>query len=449
VAGLPEGFKNQMQQLLGSGFEPFLEAMDKPAPVSVRYHPLKRANPTGTQIPWCANGRYLDERPSFTLDPLFHAGAYYVQEASSMLLEQAVIQSVDTTKPIVALDLCAAPGGKSTHLLSLLSRDSLLFTNEAIRGRVGMLSENIEKWGYENVIVTNNDPSDMHRLPGYFDLVVVDAPCSGEGLFRKEPEAVQEWSERNVELCSLRQRRIVADAWQCLKPGGVLIYSTCTYNDHENIDNLAWMAGQYDLEFVPLTLDPAWGIAPMSKDSCIGYQCFPHRVRGEGFFFSVARKTNRITARNPHTRSKLRGPAEKELGASREWVTDSDHARFFLHGPQVRFLSAMHEHHLLTALDNLHVIQAGTGIGEITKNKVVPDYGLALSIRRNLTVLPGISLSREQALAYLRRESLTLEGHGTGFHVVEYEGLGLGWVNVLPGRVNNLFPSGRRVRKTD
>lgn len=438
-----------MQQLLGPEFEPFLEALDKPIPVSVRYHPLKRVHPSGTQIPWCTHGRYLDERPSFTLDPLFHAGAYYVQEASSMLLEQAVIQSVDTTKPIVALDLCAAPGGKSTHLLSLLSRDSLLFTNEAIRGRVGMLSENIEKWGYENVIVTNNDPADMHRLPGYFDLVVVDAPCSGEGLFRKEPEAMQEWSERNVELCSLRQRRIVADAWHCLKPGGILIYSTCTYNHHENMDNLAWMAGQYDLEFLSLSLDPAWGLTPLSKDSCIGYQCFLHRVRGEGFFFAVGRKNSETGTRSPHTRSKLRTPAEKELGAAREWVNDADQVRFFLHGQQVRFLPAGHEHHLLTALDNLHVIQAGTGVGEITKNKVVPDHALALSIRRNQRVLPGISLSREQALAYLRREPLALDGHSTGFHLVEYEGLGLGWVNVLPGRVNNLFPSGRRVRKTD
>ena len=260
---------------------------------------------------------------------------------------------------------------------------------------------------------------------------------------------MQEWSERNVELCALRQRRIVADAWHCLKPGGVLIYSTCTYNHHENMDNLAWMASQYDLDFIPLTLDPAWGIAPLSKNSGIGYQCFPHRVRGEGFFLSVARKNNRISSRNPHTRSKLRAPAEKELGASREWVTDFDRARFFLHGQQVRFLPAQHEHHLLTALDNLHVIQAGTGVGEITKNKVVPDQALALSIRRNPTILQGISLSREQALTYLRREPLTLEGYGTGFHLVEYEGLGLGWVNVLPGRVNNLFPSGRRVRKTD
>lgn len=438
-----------MQQLLGSAFEPFLQAMDKPVPVSVRYHPIKRVNPTGAQIPWCANGRYLNERPSFTLDPLFHAGAYYVQEASSMLLEQAVIQSVDTTKPIVALDLCAAPGGKSTHLLSLLSRDSLLFANEAIRGRVGMLSENIEKWGYENVIVTNNDPADMHRLPGYFDMVVIDAPCSGEGLFRKEPEAMQEWSERNVELCSLRQRRIVTDAWHCLKPGGVLIYSTCTYNQQENMDNLAWMTSQYDLEFITLMLDPAWGVMPLSNNSGVGYQCFPHRVRGEGFFFAVARKMDRINTRSPHNRSILRTPTEKELGAAREWVTDPDHARFFLHGQQVRLLSAVHEHHLLTALDNLHVIQAGTGLGEITKNKIVPDHALALSIRRNPAVLPGISLSREQALAYLRRDPLTLVGHGTGFHLVEYEGLGLGWVNVLPGRVNNLFPSGRRVRKTD
>jgi NOL1/NOP2/fmu family ribosome biogenesis protein len=297
--------------------------------------------------------------------------------------------------------------------------------------------------------VINNDPSDMQRLPGYFDLILVDAPCSGEGLFRKEPEAMQEWSERNVELCSMRQRRIVADAWHCLKPGGVLIYSTCTYNHQENLDNLLWMASQYGLAFESLTLDPAWGIVPVSKGSCIGYQCFPHLVRGEGFFFAVARKPHSITMQNLRTRSKLRVPTDKEIGPAREWIEDSGNAQFFLHGQQLRFLSAVHEQHLLTALDNLHVVQAGTGIGEIMKNKIVPDIGLALSLRGNPSVFPRISLDRNKALAYLRRDPLPPEGHGTGFHLVEYEGLGLGWVNILPGRINNLFPSARRVRKTE
>ena len=449
MADLPEGFINQMQARLGPGYDAFLASFSHPVPVSVRYNTGKLHPPEGRAVPWCANGRYLDHRPTFTLDPLFQAGGYYVQEASSMLLEQAVSQSVDLSSSLVVLDLCAAPGGKSTHLLSLLSRDSLLFANEAIRGRTGMLAENIEKWGYENVIVTNNDPSDLRRLTNYFDLILVDAPCSGEGMFRKEPEAMREWSERNVELCSLRQRRIVTDAWQSLKPGGVLIYSTCTYNHHENLGILNWMSVQYNFQFESITLNPKWGVEPVHENSSVGYQCFPDRVKGEGFFFAVIRKLGQAGSRSLHTKNKLRHPSEKDLGAIREWITNSGESQFFLHDQQVRFFPVQHEHHLLTALDNLHVVQAGTGIGEIMKNKIVPDHSLALSVRRNRSTLPGISLDGQQALTYLRRDPLAIEAPGIGFYVVEYDGLGLGWVNVLPSRINNLFPSGRRIRMTD
>ena len=257
------------------------------------------------KVPWNSNGYYLSARPSFTSDPVFHAGAYYVQEASSMLLEQAVRQSIDLTTPQVALDLCAAPGGKSTHLLSRLSDDSLLIANEVIRSRASVLMENIEKWGRDNVIVTNNDPADFGRLEEFFDLVLVDAPCSGEGLFRKEPEAMHEWSMKNVNLCALRQRRIISDIWLSLKPGGILIYSTCTYNDQENIGNLAWLAGQHDLTFETLMLDPAWGVTVVNQGLAIGYQCFPNKVTGEGFFFSVIRKSGAHQKKKMHVKDKL------------------------------------------------------------------------------------------------------------------------------------------------
>ncbi len=448
MADLPEAFINQMRARLGTGYDAFLASFSQPVPVSIRYNTRKLHPPEGRIVPWCADGRYLDQRPTFTLDPLFQAGGYYVQEASSMLLEQAVSQSVDLSSSLVVLDLCAAPGGKSTHLLSLLSEKSLLITNEVIRSRASILMENIEKWGYDNVIVTNNDPADFGRVPEFFDLVLVDAPCSGEGLFRKEPEAVQEWSPQNVDLCSLRQRRIVSDIWPSLKPGGVMIYSTCTYNEQENLNNLLWIAGQHDITFETIPLDPAWGVVALDKGTAIGYQCFPHKVNGEGFFFSVIRKSGEST-RKTKVKERLRYPASAELTQVKTWITKPDECLFFLHEQQIRMIPLSLRTELMVALEKLHVIQAGTAVGEIMKNKIVPDHSLALSVRRNRLTLPGISLDGQQALAYLRRDPLAIEAPGIGFYVVEYNGLGLGWVNVLPNRINNLFPSGRRIRMTD
>lgn len=435
-----------MQELLGSGYEAFVRALDQPVPVSVRYHPLKPVTEVGEPIPWCRKGRYLSERPSFTLDPIFHAGGYYVQEASSMLLEQVVLQVTDPGRPVTALDLCGAPGGKSTHLISLLPAESFLVANEAIRNRAGLLSENLEKWGYPNVLITQSDPSDFRRMPSYFDLILIDAPCSGEGLFRKEPAAMEEWSSRQVELCSVRQRRILSDTWGSLKPGGVMIYSTCTYNRKENQDNLQWMKETTGCNFLSIRLDPAWGVQEIHEGSCLGYQCLPHRVRGEGFFFSALRKPLGDGGSGLRPKDRLQYPSRTAMAEAENWLIPSGEYFFFHHGPQVRALPQRHKTHLLAALENLRVVQAGTGVGEIKKNKIVPDHGLALSLARNTDVLPGLPLDREQALAYLRMQPLDLPDAEKGFHVVEYEGLGLGWVNVLPGRINNLFPSSRRIR---
>ena len=217
-----------MRARLQDQWPAFQLSLQESSPTSIRLNPLKKSKVPEKKIPWTETGYYLEQRPRFTLDPLFHAGAYYVQEASSMLMEQGVRQSMDVTQPILALDLCASPGGKSTHLLSLLSADSFLVSNEVIRARASVLSENIQKWGYENVLVTNNDPIDFQLLPGFFDLIVVDAPCSGEGLFRKDQAAMKEWSVDNVQLCAQRQQRIVADVWPSLKEEGILLYSTCT-----------------------------------------------------------------------------------------------------------------------------------------------------------------------------------------------------------------------------
>src|SRR5260221_14470615 len=219
----PHVFAQRMQMQLQQYWKEFLSAHEQPSPNSIRINPLKINRKELENIPWTDFGYYLEQRPSFTFDPLFHAGSYYVQEASSMFLEQALKQTVDLSRPLKVLDLCAAPGGKSTHLLSLLNDQSLLVSNETIRSRATVLSENIQKWGSNNVVVTNNDPEDFQRLEGFFDVIVVDAPCSGEGLFRKDPNAVNEWSEEHIELCVVRQQRIINQVWPSLKKNGVLI----------------------------------------------------------------------------------------------------------------------------------------------------------------------------------------------------------------------------------
>jgi 16S rRNA C967 or C1407 C5-methylase (RsmB/RsmF family) len=290
---LPEPFIRSLQHVKGFNEEAFKAVLASGTQItSVRLNPQKfKIHPAddGTKfkidsdVPWSSNGYYLTERPSFTLDPLFHAGAYYVQEASSMFLEEALKQTVDLTQPLKILDLCAAPGGKSTLIQSVISADSLLVSNEVIKARVNILSENIIKWGAANVIVTNNDPKDFQRVQNYFDVVVVDAPCSGSGLFRKDANAVNEWSENNVALCAQRQQRILGDIFPSLKQGGVLIYSTCSYSQQEDEEIADWLAAELKVESVKLNLpagqagvEQGWGIVETvsERSGSFGYRFY-------------------------------------------------------------------------------------------------------------------------------------------------------------------------------
>ena len=244
MISLPPAFTERMQQLLGNESETFFQALVSESPTSIRLNPEKTVNTDlpfsellSRQVPWCSNGYYLKERPSFTSDPLLHGGAYYVQEASSMFL-QVVLQQITEDTPLRVLDLCAAPGGKSTLLANNLPKDSLLVSNEVIKSRASILKENIIKWGYDHIVVTNSDPNRFTGMKGAFDMILVDAPCSGEGMFRKDEKAITEWSENNLRLCEERQKRILSDVWDALAPGGYLVYSTCTYNPGENEDIL-------------------------------------------------------------------------------------------------------------------------------------------------------------------------------------------------------------------
>jgi len=440
ILKLPTDFEQNLRLRLGGEYDPFRRALDSPPPVSIRLNPLKKAPiTTSGNVQWCEAGRYLDQRPVFTLDPHFHAGAYYVQEASSMFLESAVRCSAELNQPLRVLDLCAAPGGKSTHLLSLLNRDSLLVSNEVIRSRASILSENIQKWGYANVAVTNNDPSAFSELPGLFDLIVVDAPCSGEGLFRKDPDAVTQWSKDSVALCAARQRRIIQDVWPALRQNGVLIYCTCTYNESENEQNLHWLSEQHDVDFITVPSIAA-GIEQVTVGKLKGHRFFPHRVKGEGFFLSAMRKLGAQSSDHSDRKRK----SERATKTAAPWLTGD----FVIsqHGELLRGVpSSCHSIADLLS-QRLNVVTMGVAMGTIKHGKFIPEHALSLSTDLNKSEFQTIDVDKEQALQYLRKGTLNLDTHSKGFSILQFEGNPIGWVNVLDRRINNMYPSAWRIK---
>jgi 16S rRNA C967 or C1407 C5-methylase (RsmB/RsmF family)/NOL1/NOP2/fmu family ribosome biogenesis protein len=422
---------------------------------SVRLNPAK--SPGGVSdfhfdaaspIPWSSRGYYLAERPSFTFDPLFHAGAYYVQEASSMFLEQALRQTADLTRPLRVLDLCAAPGGKSTLLQSLLSPDSLLVSNEVIRTRVSVLQENMVKWGSVNPVITNNDPRDFQRLENYFDVIVVDAPCSGSGLFRREREAIGEWSLDNVQLCRQRQQRILADCWPALRQEGILIYSTCSYSREEDEEMLDWMADNLDTTSRRLQTDAAWNIVETtSNKGAFGYRFYPDRLNGEGFFIGCVQKNDGGSfawPRNKKTTSeKLNRKEEEQV---RNWVQAGYPVSFFRHQELCFALPQQLTEDLGVLQSACYLKKAGVWMGKPALKEFIPEHDLALSSLISRQV-PALSLSREQAIQYLRKEEIHTEEAHRGWALAQYEGRNLGWIKILPNRTNNYYPKEWRILK--
>lgn len=333
-----------------------------------------------TGVPWSSTGYYLPERPSFTFDPYFHAGAYYVQEASSMFLEQAVRATVDLTQPLKVLDLCAAPGGKSTLLQSLISPESLLVANEVIKPRAALLADNLTKWGAANVVVSNNDPRDFSRLPGYFDLVVVDAPCSGSGLFRRDPELVAEWSPENVTLCSQRQQRIMADVLPSVKEGGTVIYSTCSFSAEEDEVILDWLAGHFELESLPIPLEEQWNIVTTvtGKRNCTGYRFYPHQLKGEGFFIAAFRKRSGEVMRKPK-QQKSTALSPRQQAVITPWINIPADYQYFLHQEEVLILPPLLAAEMPLLRQQLYIRKAGVKAGHPGAKELIPDHQLAAS----------------------------------------------------------------------
>lgn len=422
----------------------FLEAHKEENKVtSIRINPFKPSKlnwPLSNSVSWCSSGFYLTQRPSFTLDPLFHAGCYYVQEAGSMFIETALRQTVDFSKSLKILDLCAAPGGKSTLINSLMNKQSLLVANEFVKSRAEVLSYNLSKWGTNNTIVTNNEPNKFTQLESYFDVILIDAPCSGSGLFRKQPESINEWSESAVENCSLRQKNILKDVLPALKQNGILIYSTCSFSEEENEVNANYFVNHFNLTELKINLPRNSGII----SSTHGYRFYPHLVASEGFFCSV------FVNENPSNSIKFKKQTNQLSTSKAEELLlrpliNLDDSVLFKRGNRFYFANDSVADFLNLFDKYFYYKKAGTSIGEIKGKDVVPDHELALSIY--LKNFDTCELEFEEALCYLRKQNFATFNINTGLKLVTHSHQGLGWAKVLPNRINNYLPNEHRILK--
>jgi 16S rRNA C967 or C1407 C5-methylase (RsmB/RsmF family)/NOL1/NOP2/fmu family ribosome biogenesis protein len=421
---------------------------EKPS-LSIRFNPKKPQKKEYTDaVPWCSSGYYLPERPDFIFDPHHHGGTYYVQEASSMFLEKVLRRANLPSAPLV-LDLCASPGGKTTHLLSLMPDNALIHANEAVHSRVAALKENLIRWGYPNLLITKADPVQFEHLPDVYDLVLVDAPCSGEGLFRKTPAAVNEWSEDNLKLCEMRQRRILSSAIKTVRNEGWLIYSTCTYNPGENEEQVAFLK-RNGFDYVPL-LSPGEhpGITRVYKNGEeTGYAFLPHQTRGEGFFIALLKKKE-TSSQSAQTQKGGKSFFEKKIP-----IPDAVHA-LLNHGDEFSgrmkkdtliLLPKAWENTIEWITGQLPTVYAGIEAAMRKGNEWIPQHPLALSTLLK-TETRQIEVNRAEALQFLKKESLAGREISKGYYPVQFEGTTLGWVKAIPGRLNNLLPPEFRIRK--
>ncbi len=443
---IPEEFKIRLADQKMVDAESLLKSLEEPSPVSIRINPAKwKKIPSGSEpVPWCENGFYLETRPSYTLDPLFHAGCYYPQEASSMFLEQALNQSLVSLENIRVLDLCGAPGGKSTHLSSLIGPESVLVSNEVIRSRAAILAETITKWGIGNTIVTQNDPAAFGRLPDYFDIILVDAPCSGEGMFRTNV-AQEEWSAENASHCSERQKRILMEVWPALKENGILIYSTCTFNPGENEENIRWLLEKHEAECLRLKISDFPGITEIDFHGIYGYGFYPGKIRGEGFFISVIRKTDgqsAIQIRNQKKPELKPGKSDSEI--CDKW-TDFPREKLLKWGDELSAVPCDLEEYV-HLFQNLKIVKAGTKIFKVKNSDYLPSAELALSIHLKTDAFPKEELNLNLATGYLRRDNFTMINSPMGWNIVTYNGVNLGFVKNMGNRLNNYFPVEWRIR---
>ncbi len=450
---LPQAFIEKMQAILGDEADLFFSAIVQNPKTAIRFNPKKKieANhlPLAEKVAWHNNAFFLNERPSFVFDPLFHAGAYYVQEASSMFIDFVLKQIKNENSSYAMADLCAAPGGKTTVLADNMQENDVLFCNEIISTRNHILRENIAKWGISNAIVAQNNIDEIAKIGTVFDIVLIDAPCSGEGLFRRSHDATKEWSPSNVAKCALRQEEILTHTADLIKQNGYLIYSTCTFEPEENIAQIIALQKIYNCQSIAIDL-PADNfdnqITIIQKENAIGYSFYPHKTAGEGFFCSVLQFTNQQDSPQKSKEkqaNKNEFVSKNEIELLRKFATIENHtiekfgANYYALSDSVVSL--------FKKVNALNIKSVGVKLGEIKGKDVIPSQELSLSFLLNTTI-PTIDLPLETALQFLKTEAINLEGE-IGWNTVNYHGLKLGWVKVLQNRCNNYFPKEWKIRK--
>lgn len=437
MASFPQAFVSRLSSSLGADTAPrVLAALGETPSVSIRLNPAKLLDFPGIPVPWSPFGRILPDRPSFTLDPLFHAGAYYVQDSSAMVVGEIFRRTLpEVDRPLRVLDLCAAPGGKTTDIASSLrGRPALTVANEVMKDRATVLRENIAIWGEPGVVVTSVDPAAFASLGGFFDVIVADVPCSGEGMFRKDEGAVRGWSEDGVRLCASRSRRIVADVWPALAEGGILIWSTCTFSPEENDDNVLWIAETLGAEVITPKVELPGPVAT----GC-GILMLPGYVPGEGQYVAALRKTSSAPAPKSLRRPKVDSSLKSFAGYLHEgFEVVAREGRLYA---MPSAISAE-----IDALNPLRPLLSGIALGELKGRDFVPSADLALSTAFRREVFPAVDLSREDALRFLRRDAVSAGDAPRGYVTATYNDVPIGFLKQLGTRTNNLHPARRRIR---
>ena len=471
---LPKAFEESTKPLFGEArYAQFCEALRQAPQATIRLNPFKITNDNLAtdknfgHIAWCDEGRALPHRPDFTFDPLLHAGVYYVQESSSMFIHHVVKHLIDS--PVVALDLCAAPGGKTTTLRAALPKGSVIVANEPIKVRASILSENVQKQGHPDMVVTNNYPRDFRKANLTFDFILADVPCSGEGMFRKDPQAIQEWTPQNVDKCAALQRSIIKDIWPCLKPGGLLVYSTCTYNEHEDEENIQWIIDQLGAQLINIPVNPSWhvtnalgtGLSAVNgreEDERLLPVCrfIPGFTPGEGIFMAALRKQGDEEA--PRRKKERQVAARTQQSAyakvASQWLQEdvaSDNSSWsvvetptIVRAIPTRWLPLYEK-----ASKALHVVHAGVGLGVPKGKSLVPAASLALSAALNRSAFTQVEIGWEQAIHYLRKEAISLSPDTPqGIVLLTYRGQAIGFCKNIGNRANNLYPQEWKIKTT-
>lgn len=445
---IPESLLQSLKNMRGFDLANFTAAHELPAPTSIRLNPTKPLLEVGNLEPvaWSTHSFYLQERPNFTIDPNFHAGTYYVQEASSIFLEH-VVRFLKTDHEFeIALDACAAPGGKSTLLLDVLDNQTLLVSNEIISSRANTLIDNLSKWGNKNSMVTNGDTAKFKALENIFDFVLIDAPCSGSGLFRKDKEAIKEWSVQAVQQCAVRQEEIIENLVGTIAQDGYLVYSTCSYSESENETICDYIVQEYQLTSVQIPFNSEWGIVEVqsNKHQAFGYRFYPDKVKGEGFFIAVFKQENGLHKTMPKSKGKRNFISFQKPFLKNFFFAEKQDEVIIKNN----FIHCIEKSHLELAellSQHLHIRKLGIEIGELKGDNLIPSHALAMSSLNLNNSIQRLELSRDLAIKYLRGENILIENASLGWAIVCFEQHSLGWIKIIQNRTNNYYPKYSRI----